>query len=198
MTVINLIGGPGCGKSTIASGLFYYMKINGFNVEMAREWIKSAVYEGRKYPLTDGLYILAKQNKLLRELDGKVDYVITDAPLFLPVIYQKTSSKYFSKFAVELYNSYNNINILVKRSKSLEYDETGRCQTYEEALAVDESVKAFYYKHIDTFFDSIVDINNKADDDLCNGTDVALKLYYYIEGRHKKNMEIEKRRAKID
>ena len=27
--VINLFGAPGCGKSTIASGLFYKMKING-------------------------------------------------------------------------------------------------------------------------------------------------------------------------
>ena len=37
--VINLFGGPGAGKSTIASGLFYHMKIAGYNVEMTGEWV---------------------------------------------------------------------------------------------------------------------------------------------------------------
>lgn len=49
--IINLFGGPGVGKSTIASGLFYYMKIAGYNVEAPQEWCKQKVYEGTKYPL---------------------------------------------------------------------------------------------------------------------------------------------------
>ena len=58
--VINLFGGPGAGKSTIAAGLFYNMKIAGYNVERADEWIKDKVYEGTKYPFKDQLYTFAK------------------------------------------------------------------------------------------------------------------------------------------
>lgn len=183
MTVINLIGGAGCGKSTIASGLFYYMKINGFNVELAREWIKSAVYEERSYPFTDGLYILAKQNKLLQELNGKVDYVITDAPLFFPVVYQNPPSRHFKDFALEVYNSYDNINILIKRDKNLKYERVGRLQTYDEALEIDNKITSFFYKYIDSSFDKIIEINKDLDSDVCDGCDTALKLYYYIESR---------------
>ena len=58
--VINLFGGPGAGKSTIAAGLFYNMKIAGYNVERADEWIKDKVYEGTKYPFKDQLYTFFK------------------------------------------------------------------------------------------------------------------------------------------
>ena len=63
--VINLFGGPGVGKSTIAAGLFYNMKIAGYNVEAPQEWCKQKVYEGTKYPFKDQLYTYACQNKLI-------------------------------------------------------------------------------------------------------------------------------------
>ena len=37
--VINLIGGPGCGKSTVASGLFYALKKLQVNAELSLEWV---------------------------------------------------------------------------------------------------------------------------------------------------------------
>ena len=43
--IINLYGAPGSGKSTIASGLFFHMKMAGLNVELASEYIKSKVFE---------------------------------------------------------------------------------------------------------------------------------------------------------
>ena len=180
MKVINLIGGPGSGKSTIASGLFYYMKINDYNVEIAREWIKSAVYEERNYPLTDGLYVLAKQNKLLNELKNKVDYVITDSPLFLPMIYQKPYSKSFRKFAIELYNSYDNINILLKRNTGLKFSNIGRHQSYDEAKSIDEEIREFYCKHISTYFDCVIETKNNPEN-VFGADDTALELFYFIQ-----------------
>lgn len=40
-TVINLIGSPGTGKSTIASELFAKMKWQGFDVELVSKCCKS-------------------------------------------------------------------------------------------------------------------------------------------------------------
>lgn len=49
MKVINLFGGPGIGKSTLAAGLFEHMKIAGFNVELVNEYAKDMVWEQREY-----------------------------------------------------------------------------------------------------------------------------------------------------
>lgn len=38
--VINLMGGPGSGKSTVASGIFYRLKKMGVNCELALEFVK--------------------------------------------------------------------------------------------------------------------------------------------------------------
>lgn len=43
--VVNLIGGPCSGKSTIASGLFYANKKLGINAELALEFAKDKVWE---------------------------------------------------------------------------------------------------------------------------------------------------------
>ena len=38
--VINLFGGPGCGKSTTMARLFADLKARGYNVEMVSEFAK--------------------------------------------------------------------------------------------------------------------------------------------------------------
>lgn len=166
MKVINLIGGAGCGKSILASGLFYQMKLNGYNVELIREWIKSAVYEDRKLILSDGLYILAKQNKLLRELEGRTEYVICDSPLFLPAIYQRPFNRNLEKFTVELYKSYDNIDILVNRNENIPYEQVGRFHTFEEACRIDKEIKMFFFEKIKPFFDLTVCLDSNDSDSI--------------------------------
>lgn len=41
--IIDLIGGPGSGKSTTAAGLFYKLKKLGYNCEMSLEFAKDKV-----------------------------------------------------------------------------------------------------------------------------------------------------------
>lgn len=43
--VVNLFGGPGCGKSTTMARLFADLKTRGLNVEMVSEFAKDLVYE---------------------------------------------------------------------------------------------------------------------------------------------------------
>lgn len=42
-SVINLIGGPGSGKSTTAAGLFFRMKSMGVRCELVTEYAKELV-----------------------------------------------------------------------------------------------------------------------------------------------------------
>ena len=116
--IINLFGAPGSGKSTLASGLFYEMKLKGLNVELASEWIKSKLFEGTNYPFKDQLYTFAKQNKKLREMLGKVDYIICDSPIVQGLVYDTQEPEIFTQTVLTYFNTYDNINFLLKRSYS--------------------------------------------------------------------------------
>ena len=55
--VINLFGGPGCGKSTTMARIFADLKIQGYNAEMVSEFAKDLVYEQRQETMKDELYL---------------------------------------------------------------------------------------------------------------------------------------------
>ena len=93
LNVINLFGGPGCGKSTTAAGLFHLMKLNEMNVELVTEYAKDLTWEERFGTLAnDQLYVFAKQQKRLQVLKNKVRYVVTDSPLILGLSYKHRCS----------------------------------------------------------------------------------------------------------
>lgn len=129
--IINLYGAPGAGKSTIAAGLFYQMKIKHYKVELAYEWIKGKVYDNSTYPFKDQIYTFAKQYKMLNQLRDKVDYVITDSPLLLCLIYGKNETDAFKDLIKESYNSFYNIDFFIQRNH--EYEKIGRNQTEKES-----------------------------------------------------------------
>ena len=139
--IINLYGAPGSGKSTIASGLFFHMKMAGLNVELALEYVKSKVFEDNTYVFKDQLYCFAKQQKKLRELNGKVDFVITDAPLLMSLIYNQTEVPLFNDLVVQYYNEYDNMNFLLKRNHT--YHTEGRKQTEQESDIVGEQLENY-------------------------------------------------------
>ena len=140
MTIVNLYGGPGAGKSTIAAALFAYMKQQGYTVELVTEYAKDLVWEGRREILSKQDYLFAKQHRRLNRLDGKVNYVITDSPLLLNIIYQPVGYfKSFSQFVAEVNCTYNNFNIFVNRT--VPYESIGRLQDSSGADDLAQRVK---------------------------------------------------------
>lgn len=138
--VINLFAGPGAGKSTTAAGLFYTMKKQGMSVELVTEYAKDRVWEEHHSVFKDQLYLLAKQNRKLQRLIGKVDYIITDSPLLLGQYYGGEEDKLPIRFITDwAFNKYDNVNIFIKRTKP--YIQTGRNETYEQALKADEGIR---------------------------------------------------------
>lgn len=139
--IINIFGGPGAGKSTTAAGLFYSLKQRGINAELVTEYAKDMTWENRHNILSDQLYILAKQHRRISRIVGKVDYIITDAPFVLGLLYK--SENYvssFDPFVMDLWHQYNNICFYLKRG-DIEYQETGRNQSMLEAIELDKSLK---------------------------------------------------------
>ena len=156
--VVNLVGGPGAGKSTLAAGVFTELKWKGVNCELVTEYAKDKVWEESYRILEDQIYILGKQHHRLFRLSDKVDVIITDSPLFLSLIYGAHWGDTFAALTVELFNKFNNLTYFVERQKR--YNPAGRVQTEEKAKAIDALVKeklGFYslpYKEIPGVMDS--------------------------------------------
>jgi len=146
MKVINLFGGPGAGKSTTAAGLFFLMKTDPSirSVELVTEFAKDLVYAERFKELegNNQLYITAKQFSRLKRLSNQVDYAITDSPIIQSLMY--TPRDYFPSFGSllkEIYSSFDNINIFIKRVKP--YKKYGRAQTEEESDVIGNNIWHF-------------------------------------------------------
>lgn len=142
MKVINLFGGPGSGKSTTAAGLFYKMKLKHMSVELVSEYAKKLLYANRLDVMLDQQeYIFAKQNHLLHNLRGRVDYAVTDSPLLLSNVYATNDWPGilpFKELVKSTYNTYDNINIVLNRP--VEFQQYGRRHNVEESKKIDHVV----------------------------------------------------------
>ena len=144
--VINLVGGPGAGKSTFATMLFSSLKKKGVSCEYVDEFAKGLVWEGRGEALKDQLYILANQNQKLKRVIGKVNVVITDSPLLVSMYYNavlpeenRLNCEVFDKLVMECFNKYDNIVYYLERN--FPYVMEGRYQTEEESIVVNSDMK---------------------------------------------------------
>lgn len=165
MKVINLFGGPGAGKSTTASGLFFKMKCENLSkVELVTEFAKDMVYAERFKELeSNQLYITSKQYSRLEKLRNKVDYIITDAPIIVGIIYApKNYFSFFNPLVKEIYHSFDNINIVIKRVKK--YRNYGRHQTEIEADMINENIMNFLESNNLPYY--TVDGDRKAPDNI--------------------------------
>ncbi len=88
-TLINIWAGPGAGKSTTAAGVFERLKRRNISCELVREYVKAWAWRGEKIGEFDDLYITAKQLRAESTLYGRVDYIITDAPIGLGAVYEE-------------------------------------------------------------------------------------------------------------
>ena len=140
MKVINLIGGPGCGKSTTAAGLFYELKKKGYSVELVTEYAKTRVWEDALKTLKDQIYVFGKQHHSQWKLEGKVDYIVTDSSLLFSIIYggdQVTEA--FESLVIEDFKRFNNVCIFLERT-GIDYERNGRLETSQEAEEIDKRI----------------------------------------------------------
>jgi len=146
MIVVNLIGGPGSGKSTGAAYVFAQLKMKGINCEIVPEWAKEQVWERRQKPFENQLYVLGKQSYRLSRLRNEVDIVITDSPILMGAFYCQSLpyAKDFTEVLVGVHNEYDNMNFFVKRVKP--YNPKGRFQDEEGAKNIDKEILKLYEK----------------------------------------------------
>lgn len=138
--VVNIWGGPGSGKSSTAAHLFSKMKQVGYSCELVSEEAKKIVWEGHLNLLEDQWYVSAMQNRKLMRLNGKVDFIITDSPLLMGVLYIDSSHpESLRQCVVDINSTYTNYNVMLNRTKP--YVQAGRMQDEEGARDIDQSCR---------------------------------------------------------
>lgn len=146
--VINLYGGPCCGKSTVSAGLFYELKCLGIECELTGEYAKDKTWDEHQTVLRNQPYVFGKQLHRIWRLQNKVDIIVCDSPILLSTIYDSDDSDLFELYVLEQYKKYNNINFVLERKFYNEgYQENGRNQTMQEAIEIDNDIENLLDKH---------------------------------------------------
>jgi deoxyadenosine/deoxycytidine kinase len=148
--IINLFGGPGIGKSSIAAGLTYKLKKQHITCDNPYEFPKLLAWDENHSAIRDQLFVLANQHRGIVKSYGKVDYIILDSPILLSLTYKSfyKSNEYpatlygesFDNMVLDIYNRYDNINIVLKRSEG-KHNNSERYQNLEESIQLDTVIE---------------------------------------------------------
>lgn len=148
--IINLFGGPGIGKSSIAAGLTYKLKKQHVTCDNPYEFPKLLAWDENHSAIRDQLFVLANQHRGIVKSYGKVDYIILDSPILLSLTYKSfyKSNEYpatlygesFDNMVLDIYNRYDNINIVLKRSEG-KHNNSERYQNLEESIELDTVIE---------------------------------------------------------
>jgi cytidylate kinase len=157
--VINLYGGPGTGKSTLAALIYHKLKVKGYKVELVQEYVKTWVYQNRIPNDWDQFEFFSQQLMKEHILYGKVQYIVTDCPLELSAYYADENKHLKPAFtamlkAVESMRKDENVEVkrfFVRRDKKQKYHAEERFQTKEEALNIDRTMYQFMINNVVEF-----------------------------------------------
>jgi hypothetical protein len=171
--IINLFGGPGIGKSSIASGLTYKLKKKHITCDNPYEFPKQLAWDENHSAIRDQLYVLANQHRGIVKSFSKVDYIILDSPILLSLVYRSayTGLEYpatlygesFDKMVLDIHNQYDSVNIVLKRTEG-GYNEKERYQTLSESIRLDTEIENVLVKNNISYH--IVEVGEKTVDDI--------------------------------
>ena len=152
MTVlINMLGQPSSGKTSLSAKLFAQLKAMDLNAEYTSEYVKGWAWEGKKVGPFDQFYIFGKETHNQSRLFDKVDFIISDSPVMLTAFYHYfyNGNEALNEVCHNFYNLAEEagvevINFFLPRKKK--YIAKGRYQTAEEADALAFQLKEWLNK----------------------------------------------------
>ena len=141
--VINFIGGSGCGKSLMAALTFAELKMKHLKTEYVQEYAKMLVWQQKFEELDNQYQVSTEQYRMIKAVDGSVDYIICDSPLLVGLFYnryhptnvcnvKKTENMLLSKMS-----EFNNIYIYLERNPEFPFEKEGRMQNEDESKKID-------------------------------------------------------------
>lgn len=140
--VINFVASPSSGKSLMSALIFSELKMRHYRAEYVQEYAKSLVWQGRFDELANQYNVSYEQYKMIKAVDGKVEYICLDSPLLLGLYYnrhhkdnvsdiKKTENMILSKM-----DEFENIYIFLERNEEYPYEIEGRIHTEEQSKVI--------------------------------------------------------------
>lgn len=149
---ICLFGGPGLGKSTLATKIFFTLKEKNHNVELVSEFIKTWAHEGRKPQSYDQVYVFGKQLHSEDVVLRHVPIVITDSPILLSSAYSMFygfgGSEHLTAIARQFELDFPSLNLFIERT--VEYQQSGRYQNYDKAVEFDGFLQEYLENNLES------------------------------------------------
>lgn len=150
--VVNLFGGPGCGKTTLAHELTAALSRRGLICEYAPEYAKDLTWDAASDDEETAFAArsalgpsIAQQRAVhdeqMRRIDrpyGSVDVVVTDSPAIISWAYtdgNEDGIEEFREYMLREFMSHRNLNLLV--SREVPYEQIGRNEDEETARRKD-------------------------------------------------------------
>lgn len=144
--VINIIGGPCSGKSTVATELFARLKKMGVHTELAPEYIKDRIYEENLTMPLNQIAVFAMEHYGINTKIGKVDCIVHDGSFINNEIYNNEDNPEFNAFIVAEYRKFNNLDFFIKRG-NIEFEDYGRIHNQKQSKELDKIIKETYNKY---------------------------------------------------
>jgi hypothetical protein len=163
--IINVFGGPGIGKSTVAAGVFYHLKLQSISCELVTEYAKELVWEDNKHLLKNQHLLFLEQLKRQLRLIDKVDYVVTDSPLLLNAVYLTFNHDLYDSYyeathdyMLQSWYQFDNKNYLLERKT--DFQQLERAHSQDDSVLLDEII----YSYCDKWCEHFLFLENQSTD----------------------------------
>jgi nicotinamide riboside kinase len=167
--LLNLFGGPGIGKTTLAARIFAELKARNIEAACPEEYAKIAIWQGRSYLLDNQLILLGRTWDTITSLADKVDVIILDSPILLCSHYAGDAEpEHFHQTVLDYHRRHDRMNILLKRTPGMTYSTSGRRETSQQAIGIDARIE------------TLLDMSGEAYASVENASDTASDLIEYV------------------
>lgn len=144
---IQLIGGPGVGKTLTAHRLFADLKMGQYKIEFVNEYVKKWAYNKMEIQKYDQIKFFAEQVQseyLL--LKSGMQHILTECPMILCGMYTEYYFSYklaahFYRMSEEFDEEFSVVTLLIERDESLPYQDFGRYQNESESDKLSTFIK---------------------------------------------------------
>lgn len=156
--LINLFGAPASGKTTVSYAVSAELKKAGKTVFLAQEFATELILAGQIKELANQDIIFAEMVRRIKLAWNKVDYIVTDCPLLLNLIYLYKRSEGVSKEDEQLVHELQlatekhiiaehrfrkGVNILLEFNEAF-YSPANRIGSPDECREIEQLVKDMF------------------------------------------------------
>lgn len=145
--VVNFVAAPSYGKSLMSALTFAELKMLHKTAELIQEHAKNLIWQGKFEELDCQWAVSREQYKMIKSVDNKVEYAVTDSPLLLGLFYNRhhiTNVCDVTKTEEMILNKmeeFNNIYIFLEKNEDFPFEKEGRIHNEEQSKEIDLELK---------------------------------------------------------